>query len=523
TYLQSDQASHSRQREAAAAAAAARIASSDEDDASSNGDDEDSLDFDPSYYDNTDEDMLDGASADCRSQPQHQEYETLSVPQVEQLLNEAVEAACSALELRPATARRLLIAYNWNLAALETEWRRDRRAVMQKARILPPDPCVSGAQRPPLGAPMPKPQVMQPGIACQICCLPTSPNVTVKGLACGHVFCTDCWQAYVATQLQASKADVQCMERDCALLATDDLVLACLTDPAVRRRFHEVSFRAQISSHPQLAFCTRSDCTGVLRAKQRDARLVVCAQCKSAFCFACGLDYHAPTDCALIKRWLLKCRDDSETANYISAHTKDCPKCGVCIEKNGGCNHMQCFKCRFDFCWVCLGDWRQHGKDFYECSKYKENPSMLSEAAAGAQAREALRKYLHYFTRWDNHGKSLRLEADALKKIRDRIEERVMLSEGTWIDWQYLIVAAEMLRRCRYTLQYTYPYAYFLPKGHVRKELFEYQQAMLEKAVEDLSFLIERADLSDRSHRGQVENQMFHCEKMREFLVKEFH
>ncbi len=31
--------------------------------------------------------------------------------------------------------------------------------------------------------------------------------------------------------------------------------------------------------------------------------------------------------------WLIQ---DSETANYISANTKDCPKCKVCIEKNGG-------------------------------------------------------------------------------------------------------------------------------------------------------------------------------------------
>lgn len=39
--------------------------------------------------------------------------------------------------------------------------------------------------------------------------------------------------------------------------------------------------------------------------------------------FQCGGDYHAPTDCETIKRWLTKCADDSETANYISAHTKD--------------------------------------------------------------------------------------------------------------------------------------------------------------------------------------------------------
>lgn len=35
------------------------------------------------------------------------------------------------------------------------------------------------------------------------------------------------------------------------------------------------------------------------------------------------MEYHAPTDCGTIKRWLIKCADDSETANYISAHTKD--------------------------------------------------------------------------------------------------------------------------------------------------------------------------------------------------------
>ena len=42
------------------------------------------------------------------------------------------------------------------------------------------------------------------------------------------------------------------------------------------------------------------------------------------FCsFMCGEKYHAPTDCYTIKKWLTKCEDDSETANYITANTKD--------------------------------------------------------------------------------------------------------------------------------------------------------------------------------------------------------
>lgn len=48
--------------------------------------------------------------------------------------------------------------------------------------------------------------------------------------------------------------------------------------------------------------------------------MFVCVWCHS---FKCGIDYHAPTDCDTIKKWLTKCADDSETANYISAHTKD--------------------------------------------------------------------------------------------------------------------------------------------------------------------------------------------------------
>lgn len=57
-----------------------------------------------------------------------------------------------------------------------------------------------------------------------------------------------------------------------------------------------------------------------------------------SFCFGCGLPDHQPCICPVVKFWLKKCADDSETANWISANTKECPKCHSTIEKNGGCN-----------------------------------------------------------------------------------------------------------------------------------------------------------------------------------------
>ena len=51
-----------------------------------------------------------------------------------------------------------------------------------------------------------------------------------------------------------------------------------------------------------------------------------------------------------------------------------------------------------DFCWMCCGNWRTHGSEYYECSRYKSNPNIVNESA-GIQAREALKKYLFYFER----------------------------------------------------------------------------------------------------------------------------
>ena len=53
------------------------------------------------------------------------------------------------------------------------------------------------------------------------------------------------------------------------------------------------------------------------------------------------------------------------------------------------------------------------------------------------------------------------------------------------------------LAQCRYTLQYTYPYAYYMEPGP-RKKLFEYQQAQLEAEIENLSWKVERAETYDR-------------------------
>ncbi|CAH8519137.1 unnamed protein product [Schistosoma turkestanicum] len=339
------------------------------------------------------------------------------------------------------------------------------------------------------------------------------------GLSCGHRFCPDCWRSYLTIKIEeGSSVEIKCMSVGCNVLVIEDFLLTLLKNSPVKDKYLNLLFQRMVESHPSLRFCVGLNCPVFICAlEEPKARRVQCERCHAEFCFMCSEAYHAPTSCATLKHWLVKCRDDSGTANYMTAHTKDCPSCHVCIEKNEGCNHMKCSICHYEFCWVCLGVWKSHDAEYYFCSKYQENPDAAKESVR-TRARESLERYMFYYERWENHERSLRLEHDQRARIQTRINEKVLKKEGTWIDWQYLLLAADTLRNCRYTLKYTYPHAFYGEKLE-RKELFEYQQALLEAEVEDLSWKIEHAEITDRA---DLQNKMDICEKHRLTLLQEF-
>ncbi|XP_055630830.1 potential E3 ubiquitin-protein ligase ariadne-2 [Toxorhynchites rutilus septentrionalis] len=473
--------------------------------------------------------------------PEYFVYECLNVEEVEKLLNESVEKLSNQLQITPSLAKVLLHENKWNTTDVVEKYRNNASSLLISARIKAAPAAIASTSSAPIssvassaacgasavavvpctssvrGQPITAPSQLYRTHICPVC-------VTVQAvekfhhLSCQHSFCRDCWAMHFEIQIdQGITTQIGCMEQRCEVRVPEDLVLNLLNKPMVRERYQQFAFADYVKSHPELRFCPGLNCKIIIRSTDISPKKATCKSCKSAFCFKCGSIYHAPTDCQIIRKWLTKCADDSETANYISAHTKDCPKCHICIEKNGGCNHMQCFSCKYEFCWMCLGNWKAHGSEYYECSRYKENPNIAHESVH-VQAREALKKYLHYYERWENHSKSLELEQQTLDRMKARINDKVMNGLGTWIDWQYLFDAAALLAKCRYTLQYTYPYAYYM-EASSRKDLFEYQQAQLEAEIENLSWKIERAETT---HRAALENQMDVAEKRRTTLLKDF-
>jgi len=46
-----------------------------------------------------------------------------------------------------------------------------------------------------------------------------------------------------------------------------------------------------------------------------------------------------------------------DNEEWISRHAKKCPRCGCPTQKNGGCMHMKCSNCKYEYCWRCLNFW----------------------------------------------------------------------------------------------------------------------------------------------------------------------
>uniref|UniRef100_A0AAQ4S4D9 RBR-type E3 ubiquitin transferase n=1 Tax=Gasterosteus aculeatus aculeatus TaxID=481459 RepID=A0AAQ4S4D9_GASAC len=430
--------------------------------------------------------------------PEEYSFTCLTYKESQRVLIEEVNTVAAALKVLPAVAKLILVHLHWQISQILDRFKSNASLLLSDALVQPSSTC-------------------------------RSPHDHL----CVKSGCNLCWTVcvHICNRFVCVCSGISCMAQECSLQMPEDFVMPLLPGEELKDKYRRYLFRDYVESHFQLQLCPGADCPIVIKVQEPRARRVQCSRCSEVFCFKCRQMYHAPTDCATIRKWLTKCADDSETANYISAHTKDCPKCNICIEKNGGCNHMQCSKCKHDFCWMCLGDWKTHGSEYYECSRYKENPDIVNQSQQ-AQAREALKKYLFYFERWENHNKSLQLEAQTYQRIQEKIQERVMNNLGTWIDWQYLHNASRLLAKCRYTLQYTYPYAYYMESGP-RKKLFEYQQAQLEAEIENLSWKVERADSHERavvggegelsaSDRGDLENQMHIAEKKRRTLLNGF-
>ncbi|GLT44308.1 hypothetical protein SLA2020_182130 [Shorea laevis] len=444
---------------------------------------------------------------------------------------EDLRSVMDLLSLKEHHARTLLIHYRWDVERLLAVFvERGKASLFSEAGVSMVECQETNS-------------VLSPSctIMCEICIEEVLGDKATR-MDCGHCYCNDCWTEHFIVKINEGQSKrIRCMAHKCNAICDEAVVrnLVSKRHPDLAEKFDRFLLESYIEDNKMVKWCPSTPhCGNAIRVEDDEFCEVECS-CGFQFCFSCLSEPHSPCSCLMWELWIKKCRDESETVNWITVHTKPCPKCHKPVEKNGGCNLVSCI-CGQAFCWLCGG---ATGRDHtwsriadHSCGRYKEDGEKKTE-----RAKRELYRYMHYHNRYKAHTDSFKLES----KLKETILEKVSISEereSRLRDFSWVTNGLYRLFRSRRVLSYSYPFAFYMfgeelfrdemtnEEREIKQHLFENQQQQLESNVEKLSKLLEEpfdqyADDKIMEIRMQVINLSVIinnlCKEMYEYIENE--
>ena len=181
------------------------------------------------------------------------------------------------------------------------------------------------------------------GSICTICL--ANPPDNQPFTTCNHKFCTECIKDHLIDSITNGRVQsITCPEIGCQSEFTEEIMRKYIPEELIAK-YKKFKMDLFIINQPNMTFCIRPNCGKIVqRINEKEAK-VMC-ECGKVFCFKCHDEWHEGQSCE--EKW-------SKQFNLYAedSEVKKCPKCQVAIQKNLGCNHMTCTKCKYQFCWLC--------------------------------------------------------------------------------------------------------------------------------------------------------------------------
>ncbi|CAB4375177.1 hypothetical protein RhiirA5_398985 [Rhizophagus irregularis] len=208
-------------------------------------------------------------------------------------------------------------------------------------------------------------------IECQVCfefCSKSSfPKITSN---CNHKLniCKSCVSKHIASQLDSKIERINCPFDRCDRKFNNDDIKNISEE--LFERFDILILRQTLSKMPEFRWCKNPKCeSGQIHFEEDDAPIMTCQACGQKSCYTHDIPWHEDLSCSNYE--VNKQGNDEETQDLLEKETKPCPKCGIRITKDEGCDHMTCSirTCEHEFCWLCFADYeeiRQHGNTSHE-------------------------------------------------------------------------------------------------------------------------------------------------------------
>lgn len=164
---------------------------------------------------------------------------------------------------------------------------------------------------------------------------------------CGHSFCKECLHDWFRA-LNSQHKPIVCPQAGCGCRCSIYDVKAVMSDAEVSE-IERVVLVSYLAALEDFVWCPTPGCgSGMLVDLSNGAGCsnVTCPKCKVTFCTKCYAS-HGEKSCRAKY-------DEASSNEWLKANTKECPKCKARIVKNGGCSHMRCVQCNYEFCWICM-------------------------------------------------------------------------------------------------------------------------------------------------------------------------
>ncbi|CAG8459349.1 7607_t:CDS:2 [Funneliformis caledonium] len=174
---------------------------------------------------------------------------------------------------------------------------------------------------------------------------------------CSHPndICKLCVSKHIETQLN-SKGDIEgilCPFGDSCGFLIEYNDVQSIVNSSLFEQYDSLSLKQALRSMPDFRWCKNAGCgSGQIHSGGDKEPIMTCEACGEKSCYTHDIPWHDNLSCEEYNE--AKQGEDMATQDLLNRETKQCPKCGVRITKNGGCNHMTCKvqNCRYEFCWL---------------------------------------------------------------------------------------------------------------------------------------------------------------------------
>ena len=219
---------------------------------------------------------------------------------------------------------------------------------------------------------------------------------------CSHVFCIECLDMfYTACITEGNISKVTCMEVGCenmknkkprAIKPSELVKIGLVRHPTVDR-YVTLRHKKRIEADPTTVYCPIRSCQGAAKSKKTIVhdnldtdtddsesesdlsppqprpqrinlddpstfppiakRLATCSECHFEFCRVCRVGWHGESvECDPHTKPKLTVEEQASNA-YLKSNSQSCPTCQTPAQKSRGCNHMVCYVCKQDYCFLC--------------------------------------------------------------------------------------------------------------------------------------------------------------------------